>query len=344
MVLGAKSTINHFARVQDQLNFVAFWIHWVPQGPMLLIPSRWIFYYFARLLQEAHPAKKRGSQHSLPARRHTDTWIHAAKVPIKASNRFGSERSKKRSIWPKPATDLGKVHPAHKKRPWRVPVKRMFLGAKFWSEKNVPTRAVVGMLWGSKASWGKHCSFPTKDSKINRNHPSRYPGTQTATWALGQLYYKVKVLVARTNSRRGGAEKLPSTSNLGKYLEFFRRLGCFDRYVMQYWSAIWQVQHILCDSWGSVHPGWCRKSVINIRYRSKTTSNRSHWLCMELCWRFSVASDESLFMNQNQHCTRRMVEWGHEFDKLQEPNCELSDFPCTCVYLTLQQPKRILSL
>ena len=121
-----------------------------------------------------------------------------------------------------------------KKKPWRVPVKRMFLGAKFWSEKNVPTRAVVGMLWGSKASWGKHCSFPTKDSKINRNHPSRYPGTQTATWALGQLYYKVKVLVARTNSRRGGAEKRPSTSNLGKYLEFFRRLGCFDRYVMQY--------------------------------------------------------------------------------------------------------------
>ena len=78
------------------------------------------------------------------------------------------------------------MHPAHKKRPWRVPVKRMFLGAKFWSEKNGPTRAVVGMLWGSKASWGKTLQFSHKGFQ-NKQKPSIqvswYPNSHVGTWA-----------------------------------------------------------------------------------------------------------------------------------------------------------------
>lgn len=186
MVLGAKSTINHFARVQDQLNFVAFWIHWVPQGPMLLIPSRWIFYYFARLLQKAHPAKKGG--HNTRCQQ-GDTRVHGSMRPrypsklptasVLRDRRKGPFDPNLLRIWERctrhTKKDLGGC-------PWKGCSWVLSSGVK----KNGPTRAVVGMLWGSKASWGKTLQFSHKGFQ-NKQKPSIqvswYPNSHVGTWA-----------------------------------------------------------------------------------------------------------------------------------------------------------------
>ena len=194
------------------------------------MPSRWIFYCFGRLRQKAHPTKKRG--HNARCRQ-GDTRIHGSMRPRYPSKLPAASvlRDRRKGPFDPNLLQIWERCTRHTK-------KRTLEGAR---EKDVLGQKLLGE---------KHGSFPTKDSKINRNHPSRYPGTQTATWALGQLFYlnswanmlHTIAKIARQSQGAGSQNELTSWGSRktaihvqpGQVFGIFQEVGCFDRYVMQY--------------------------------------------------------------------------------------------------------------